>query len=172
MTLDLQPTLTGPRVSLRPARRSDLDPLHAAASDPLIWAQHPDSLRWQREVFEPLFDTLLASGGALVILDRSSGDIIGTSSFYDLDPADRSVSIGFTFLTRRYWGGSYNAEVKQLMIDHAFTDVDRVWFHVGPQNRRSQRAMEKIGARLSHEAERHIGGVTTRFLHYVIERPR
>lgn len=159
-------------MSLRPLRRSDLDPLHAAASDPLIWAQHPDSLRWRRDVFEGLFEKLLASGGALVILDRTSDRIIGSSSFYDLEPTDRSVAIGYTFLAREYWGGSYNAEVKQLMLDHAFTAVDRVWFHVGPQNRRSQRAMEKIGARLSHEAERHIGGVTTNFFHYVIEAPR
>lgn len=159
-------------MSLRPLRRSDLDPLHATASDPLIWAQHPDSLRWRRDVFEGLFEKLLASGGALVIVDRASGYLIGSSSFYDLDPADHSVAIGYTFLAREYWGGSYNAEVKQLMLDHAFAVVDRVWFHVGPQNLRSQRAMEKIGARLSHEAERHIGGVTMNFFHYVIEARR
>jgi RimJ/RimL family protein N-acetyltransferase len=80
------------------------------------------------------------------------------------------VVIGYTFLARRVWGGRYNAELKQLMVDHAFRFVERVWFHVGNCNRRSQLAMTKIGAVLSHEAVRESGGVTTSFLHYVIER--
>lgn len=157
-------------MSLRPLGRSDRDDLHHAASDPLIWEQHPDSLRWRRDVFDRLFDNLLASGGALVILDRANGRVIGTSSYYDLDPPGRSVAIGFTFLMRAYWGGQYNAELKRLMLEHAFTAVDRVWFHVGPNNRRSQLAMEKIGARFDHQSEREIGGVRQSFFHYLIER--
>lgn len=168
--MNLQPELIGERVMLRPLRSDDLEPLYAAAADPLIWQQHPDSSRWQRDVFEKLFARLLASQGALVIIDRASGQIIGSSSYYDLDPSDDSVSIGFTFLARAYWGGLYNAEVKRLMLQHAFATVSRVWFHVGTRNLRSQRAMEKVGARLSHEAEREVGGVTARFFHYLIEK--
>lgn len=171
MTLDLQPTLIGSLVSLRPLGRSDRDALHLAASDPLIWEQHPDPLRWRRDVFDRLFDKLLDSGGALVILDRADGRVIGTSSYYDLNPVDRSIAIGFTFLMRTYWGGKFNTEVKRLMLDHAFSVVDRVWFHVGPENRRSQLAMEKVGATFIRQGEREIGGVRQSFFHYLIERP-
>ena len=56
------------------------------------------------------------------------------------------VEIGWTFLARAYWGGRYNGEMKRLMLEHAFRSVDRVIFIIGPENRRSQRAVEKIGA--------------------------
>jgi RimJ/RimL family protein N-acetyltransferase len=142
---DLQPTLTGERLQLRPLRPDDWDALYAAASDPLIWTQHPESDRYQPDVFRRYFDSGLASGGAFVVVDRRTGTIIGSSRYHDYDEARREVEIGWTFLTRDYWGGSYNREMKTLMLDHAFRFVDRVSFNVGVTNLRSQRAMEKIG---------------------------
>ena len=56
------------------------------------------------------------------------------------------VEIGWTFLARSHWGGLYNGEMKRLMIRHAFRFVESVVFLIGPQNLRSQRAVEKIGA--------------------------
>src|SRR4029077_16908153 len=50
MDFDLQPTLTGKLVQLRPLRPQDFDALFSSASDPKIWEQHPDSDRYQREV--------------------------------------------------------------------------------------------------------------------------
>ncbi|MGA1423587.1 MAG: GNAT family N-acetyltransferase [Steroidobacteraceae bacterium] len=170
MKFDLQPNLTGSLVSLRPLRRSDRAALFAVASDPLIWEQHPEPNRWQQPVFDKLFERLMDSGGALLVCDAQSGEAIGSSSYYAWNPEANDIVIGYTFLSRRVWGGRYNGELKQLMADHAFRFVDRVWFHVGTSNRRSQIAMQKVGARLSHEAVRESGGVLTSFLHYVIER--
>jgi hypothetical protein len=56
------------------------------------------------------------------------------------------IEIGWTFLARRYWGGRYNGEMKRLMLEHAFQTVDEVVFIIGPENHRSRRAVEKIGA--------------------------
>lgn len=170
MKFDLQPTLVGKLVSLRPLQPLDYEALYAVAADPLIWEQHPEPDRWQRAVFDRLFERLLDSAGALVIEDRASGEIIGSSSYYAWNPEANDVVIGYTFIARRVWGGRYNAELKFLMLQHAFRHVERVWFHVGTCNTRSQIAMTRIGARLSHEAVRESGGVTTEFLHYVIER--
>jgi Acetyltransferase (GNAT) domain len=72
-------------------------------------------------------------------------DRIGSSRFHGHDPEKREVEIGWTFLARSHWGGIYNKEMKQLMLRHAFRFVNRVIFLVGPQNFRSQRAVEKIG---------------------------
>ena len=145
MAFDLQPTLTGERLELRPLRPGDWDALYEAASDPLIWAQHPESDRYTREVFQRYFDGGLASGGAFVVIDRSQGRIIGSSRYAGYDEAASEIEIGWTFLERAYWGGSYNREMKELMLAHAFRFVGRVVFLVGPTNIRSQRAMEKIG---------------------------
>ncbi len=170
MKFDLQPKLSGDLVSLRPLGRSDREALFAVASDPLIWEQHPEPNRWQESVFDKLFERLMDSGGALLVSDIASGDVIGSSSYYAWNPEANDVVIGYTFLARRVWGGRYNAELKKLMVDHAFRFVDRAWFHVGTGNRRSQMAMTKIGAQLSHEAVRESGGVVTSFLHYFIDR--
>lgn len=164
----LQPVLEGPALRLRPLVPEDLDALYGAASDPLIWAQHPSPLRYQRPVFEQWFVDALASRGALIIEDRGSGQVIGSSRYYDWNEAGKEVAIGFTFLTRAYWGGPANAELKQLMLDHAFRFVPTVWFHVGTHNIRSQKAMEKIGAVFSHRGHKEISGSVHDYVFYKI----
>ena len=146
MPFDLQPTLTGELIQLRPLRADDFDALFRVASDPLIWEQHPERNRYQETTFRAFFADALASGGALVAVDRTTGDVIGSSRFHRYDPRGKVVEIGWTFLSRGYWGGQYNGEMKRLMLEHAFEWVDRVIFVIGPENRRSQRAVEKIGA--------------------------
>jgi N-acetylmuramic acid 6-phosphate etherase len=153
-----QPTLHGARLRLRPLRESDRDAMHAAASDPLIWEQHSARDRHARPAFDRYFDGRLASGGALAVEDRD-GALVGLSGYYDWNPADRSVVVGYTFLVRRLWGSGANAELKQLMLDHAFRWADAVWFHVSPGNLRSQRALEKLGARRDREESVPVDGV-------------
>jgi RimJ/RimL family protein N-acetyltransferase len=143
--LDRQPTLSGELITLRPLRAQDFDELFQVASDPLIWEQHPERHRYQEATFRAFFDEALNSGGALVATDRASGRIIGSSRYHGYDAASSVVEIGWSFLARAYWGGRYNAEMKRLMLEHAFRWVKRVIFIIGPDNRRSQRAVEKIG---------------------------
>jgi RimJ/RimL family protein N-acetyltransferase len=151
---DLQPTLKGNLIEVRPLKPEDFDALFKAAGDPLIWEQHPESDRYKREIFQRYFDGAIESRGALAVIERASGKMIGSSRYHNLNPAEREVEIGFTFLERAFWGGSYNGELKALMLDHAFRFVDRVVFVVGENNLRSQKAVEKIGARLLRKTER------------------
>jgi RimJ/RimL family protein N-acetyltransferase len=146
---DLQPTLRGELLELRPLTRDDFDALFVAASDPLIWEQHPESERYEREVFQRYFDSAIESGGAFAIIERSSDRIIGSSRYCNLNMREREIEVGWTFLERKFWGGRYNCELKALMLSHAFRFVDRVLFVVGEANIRSQKALEKIGARLA-----------------------
>lgn len=142
---DRQPHLAGQLVELRPLDAADFDALAAAASDPRIWDLHPDRDRHRLEVFRAFFDDQLASGGGLLVLDRESGEVIGTSRFHGYDPEASEIEIGWTFLVRRCWGGAYNGELKALMLAHAFRYVDNVVLLVRPANLRSRRAVEKIG---------------------------
>jgi RimJ/RimL family protein N-acetyltransferase len=135
-------------------RPDDFDALFAAASDPLIWEQHPESDRYERAVFQRYFDGAIESRGAFAIIERATGRIIGSSRYWNLKPDESEVEIGWTFLERAFWGGRYNAELKALMLDHAFRFVERVVFVVGENNLRSQRAVLKLGAELVGSEER------------------
>ncbi|MEM6825119.1 MAG: GNAT family N-acetyltransferase [Pseudomonadota bacterium] len=165
---DAGPTLAGPTLSLAPLIEGDIDALVAAASDRRIWAQHPSPDRYKAEVARPYFQGLLAGGGTLTA--RRAGGAVGVSRFYPAPDIQGSVSIGFTFLIRALWGGRANAEMKELMLGHAFEAVDTVWFHIGPDNIRSQKATEKIGATRAHEAEIDIGRGPVRMVCYALTR--
>lgn len=141
-----QPILKGSLLEVRPLRGDDFDSLYAAASDPLIWEQHPQRDRHEPDVFRAYFAEQLASCGALIVLDARTGEAIGLSRFHGYDEERSEVEIGWTFLARVYWGGVYNRELKDLMLSHAFRFVEHVVFLVDPQNMRSRRAVEKIGA--------------------------
>jgi RimJ/RimL family protein N-acetyltransferase len=143
---DPQPVLKGSLLELRPLRADDFDALYEAASDPLIWEQHPQRNRHELEVFRGYFADQLASGGALIVHDLKTGETIGLSRYHGYDAERSEVEIGWTFLVRRCWGGVYNRELKDLMLAHAFRFVDSVVFLVAPENTRSRRGVEKIGA--------------------------
>ena len=168
---DLQPHLVGDLVELRPLLPEDWEQLYAVASDPLIWEQHPASDRYKEDVFRKFFREALESQGALVVMDRKTHQIIGSSRYFGFDRENREIEIGWTFLARSHWGGRYNGEVKRLMIDHAFKFVDSVFFLVGPDNHRSRRALEKIGAMFSgkHESA-DVDGKTMDLVVYEISR--
>jgi RimJ/RimL family protein N-acetyltransferase len=146
MPFDTQPILTGRLLELRPLRAEDFDALYAVAADPLLWEQHPQSNRHERPVFEAFFAEAIASRGALAVGDVRDGRVIGSSRYFGHDEATGEIEIGWTFLARSHWGGTYNRELKDLMLRHAFRFVTRVLFLVGPNNHRSRRALEKIGA--------------------------
>ena len=146
MAFDLQPHLKGELIELRSLAPGDWDELFAVASDSLIWEQHPERDRYKENVFRIFFKDALESGGAFVIIDRKTQHIIGSTRFYGYDPEKSQIEIGWTFLARKYWGGRFNAEMKRLLLNHAFRFVESVVFFVGEDNVRSQKAMEKVGA--------------------------
>jgi N-acetyltransferase len=146
MPFELQPVLIGELVELRPLREEDFPTLFPVASDPLIWEQHPQPDRYTEPVFRQFFRGGMESGGAFIVVDREDGRVIGSSRFAEYDETKSEIEIGWTFLARSHWGGRHNREMKRLMLAHAFRFVRRVIFRVGPLNRRSQRALENIGA--------------------------
>ena len=170
--MNRQPTLEGERLLLRPLAEDDWDGLFAVASDPLVWEVHPAKDRWQEPVFRAFFADALAKGGALVVIDRASGAIVGSSRFQNHCEEDGgSVEIGWTFLARDYWGGSYNRELKRLMLAHALATAERVHFQVGDENLRSRKAMTKIGGVLDEWSEvRDMAGGPVRHVRFTIDR--
>jgi RimJ/RimL family protein N-acetyltransferase len=144
--INLQPTLENDFILLQPLQQNDFERLFAVASDPLIWEQHPNKDRYKREVFQTYFEGAMESKGALLLMDKLTGEVAGSSRFYDYNETENSLLIGYTFIARKYWGKAYNPAMKTLMINHAFQGVDKILFHIGANNTRSQIAIGRIGA--------------------------
>jgi RimJ/RimL family protein N-acetyltransferase len=150
---DLQPILSNELITARPLKEQDFEALYEVASDPLVWEQHPNKDRYKRDVFEIFFEGAMKSKGAFLVLENATGKVTGSSRFYDFNPENKIISIGYTFFGRGYWGTTYNRALKTLMLDHAFRFVDAVHFHIGAVNLRSQKAIEKLGAVKMDEKE-------------------
>ena len=98
MPFELQPILSGNLVELRPLKPDDWNEMFAVASDPLIWEQHPASDRYQEPVFREFFQGALECGGGFAILDKQSGQIIGSTRYFGYDENKSEIEIGWTFL--------------------------------------------------------------------------
>ena len=150
--MDRQPTLEGERLLLRPLRAEDWEALWTIAANRQLWAGHPAQDRWQEPVFRTFFADALVKCGALVVIEKRTARVIGSSRFQEYDRGrGGSVEIGWTFLARDCWGSGYNAEMKRLMLEHALQTVERAIFVVGEHNAISRRAMTKIGGTLTGE---------------------
>ena len=109
---NLQPTLRGERLMVRPVTGADWEGLFAAASDPYIWAVHPDADRYQEPVFRRFFDDALASGSAFVIVDTHSGNLIGSSRYHGYDPDARGSRDWLDFSGKRLLGRQFQPRVE------------------------------------------------------------
>ncbi|MFT3904294.1 MAG: GNAT family N-acetyltransferase [Niabella sp.] len=153
MNVDVQPILENEAVILYPLQDGDFEALYAVASDPEIWAQHPNKDRWKKEVFKIFFDGAIQSKGAFKVVEKTTGSIIGSTRFYDYDEQENSIFIGYTFYAVKCWGKGINRSVKTIMLDYVFQFVSKVYFHIGANNIRSQIAIGRIGAEKIAEQE-------------------
>ncbi|MGK6350964.1 GNAT family N-acetyltransferase [Parapedobacter sp. DT-150] len=141
------PQLENDRAILLPLQEADFDALYTIASDWKVWEQHPQSDRWKEGIFRVFFDGAMRSKGAFKIVDKDTGMVAGSTRFYHGGADQQDILIGYTFYATRYWGTGLNPAVKKLMLDYAFQFVRIVHLHVGATNYRSQKAVEKLGAR-------------------------
>ena len=171
MSFELQPDfLHDNLLKLIPLQASDFDKLFEIAADPLVWEQHPNPNRYKLVDFTNYFKGAIESKGAFLILDALTNEAVGCSRYYDYKEKDSSVLIGYTFIGIKFWGKGYNKALKKIMLDYAFQYVDKVYFHIGASNYRSQKSIEKIGAVKVDEFEVEYYGETSKLnFVYLIE---
>jgi RimJ/RimL family protein N-acetyltransferase len=171
MPFDRQPTLSDGLYTVRPLAEGDRDALAAVAADPAIWSSgYTHGRMVERAFFDGWFDRALATRSAFAFAEEASGDLIGSSRYYDVPTVPDDISIGFTFLARRLWGGAANGRLKALMLDHAFAEHETVWLHIAPTNIRSRKAAGKIGARYTHDEEIDLTGEPVLWSCYRLDR--
>jgi RimJ/RimL family protein N-acetyltransferase len=162
MKFSIQPVLENEQYQLIPLQQGDFESLYQVASDPEVWRQHPNKDRYRKEVFSTFFEGAMKSRGAFKITEKYSGEILGSTRFYDYDEENNSIFIGYTFYGTKSWGKGINPQVKKIMLQYIFQFVDTVYFHVGKDNMRSRTAMERLGAENRGEQEVAYFGEPTR----------
>lgn len=145
MNFSIQKPLENTQFKLIPLQEEDFESVYEVASNPKIWEQHPNKDRYQKEVFKNFFQGAMESKGAFKIIDKETNEVLGSTRFYGYNEEDNNISIGYTFYGTNSWGKGINQQIKTLMLNYIFQFVDKVHFHVGKVNIRSQKAMEKLG---------------------------
>jgi len=171
MEMNLQQPLETELVQLIPLQQGDFELLYHVASNPKVWQQHPNKDRWKEDIFRTFFEGAIESGGAYRIVDRSTGQTIGSSRYYDYDALDNSIKIGYTFYNPEYWGRGYNPSVKRKMLEYIFNYVSKVYFHIGAVNIRSQVSISRLGAvKVGEKAVEYFGEAPALNYIYCIEK--
>ncbi|QIW11113.1 GNAT family N-acetyltransferase [Francisella sp. LA112445] len=145
--MDFSKLLSYENICLRVMQNDDFDKLFKVASDPKIWYQHDDRLRYKREVFKKFFDSGINNPQNCYLIYYKD-ELVGSTRYYEYDSVTLSIKIGYTFYAKKYWGTELNKNVKKLMLSYAFNFVETVFFDVWVENFRSQKAVEKLGASL------------------------
>lgn len=142
-------------LKLKLLEKEDFEGLFQVASDPEIWAQHPDHLRYTLDGFKNFFQGAFAENvAAFLIVHEACGEIMGSSRFYRIDPKAESAFLGYTFLARKWWGGYWNSCLKLNMLERAFQELETIYLEASSGNIRSVSALKKLGAQeISHPLE-------------------
>ncbi len=166
------PELRGQLIRLRPIANEDAAGYLAAAGtgtdaeEVFRWVTTPGSAATgaprtledaQADVHSALAARARGERFAYAQIDAGTGEFAGSSSYYDVVPALRTIAIGHTWLGRRWWRTGHNTESKLLMLTHAFDTLGaaRVVWHTDIYNERSQAAIARLGATREGELRKH-----------------
>lgn len=157
MTTDKKPwipyptVLQGITIDLVPLEEHHLDELYLASADKELWKQVPSDCS-DRDTFFAVYRVALEARDKgtkypFVIVDKQTRKLIGSTRFFELYEADKKLEIGWTWITRDYWGSVVNLECKLLLLTYCFEvlKTNRVQLKTKDDNLRSRKAIEKIG---------------------------
>ncbi|MDN2708233.1 GNAT family protein [Janthinobacterium sp. SUN118] len=141
--------------------------LRAAAMDGELWNLRVTSVPEPDQVDQYIFKAIEMRPArfAFAVIDVTSGDVIGTTSYHDVVPAIGRLEIGYTWYAKRCQRSHVNTTCKLLLLAHAFETLDcaLVGLRTDNFNHASQTAIERLGAKkdgvLRHHALRRDGTV-------------
>jgi len=172
--MDISPlTLHGNAVTLAPLSLTQLDALCEVGLDPGLWKITMTLIR-SRDEMKAYIETALTwyeqrTALPFAIIDKKSGNIVGSTRFANIDHANRRAEIGWTWIARPWQRSALNTEAKYLLLTHAFERMGciRVEFKTDSINEQSRRALVRIGAREEGIMRNHMITPTGRIRHSV-----
>jgi RimJ/RimL family protein N-acetyltransferase len=147
---DQHPVLSGEHVRLEPLGIEHAEGLHAAGRDPSVWTWLSEHQPADLSATHKQVEAILGKPGrmAWAQIDIGTGRVAGTTSYYQLDPRHRNLLIGSTWIGADWQRTRLNTEAKLLLLRRAFDELraNRAGWETDIENRRSQRAIERLGA--------------------------
>ncbi|KUY19784.1 Putative ribosomal N-acetyltransferase YdaF [Elizabethkingia miricola] len=143
--------LQGTNINLVPLEEKHLEELYTAAADKELWSLIPTDCS-ERDTFYKTYEFAISERTAgnqypFVIIHKDTNKIIGSTRLFEIYPADKKLEIGWTWITKDYWGTTINLECKLLLLTYCFETLktNRVQLKTKDTNFRSRKAIEKIG---------------------------
>ncbi|NMO03483.1 GNAT family N-acetyltransferase [Gordonia sp. TBRC 11910] len=143
------PTLSTGAVTLRPLMIDDAEAIGSLIGDPEVFRWSPGIPHDTASALTYIEAAQAADRReAFAVVDDATGAVVGSTSFYDIDPVNLSAAIGYTFYTDAAQGTVVNPSSKYLLLHHAFETCAavRVVWHTHENNARSRAAISKLGA--------------------------
>ncbi|EMS31963.1 GCN5-related N-acetyltransferase [Mariniradius saccharolyticus AK6] len=146
--LDFNIQLEDDKVVLRPLSREDIGELEELASDPDLWRYYTHDLSQREELEAWCLPAFLSERLQFVVVDKTSGKIIGSSALGNFSPRDGRIEIGWTWLGKSYQGHGFNQSMKKLMLTYCFESLglERVEFKTDVLNMAARKALRNINA--------------------------
>ncbi|UVM29351.1 GNAT family N-acetyltransferase [Pseudomonas sp. B21-021] len=148
----MQTTLQGQGIILRPLQYTDADALLHAAADGELWnltvTVVPSATTVDAYLKKPLDGREAGTVMPFVIVLKETGEVIGSTRFWKIDPLNRKLEIGSSWISARFQKTFVNTEAKYLMLRHAFEVLDcvRVQFTTDENNQKSRNAILRLSA--------------------------
>lgn len=168
--MNIEPvTLEGKVVRLEPMSSEHLDGLWEAGSDETLWRLIPTNIAsiddMRRYVETAFADRDRGVALPFVTVDRSTGKVVGSTRFGNIDTANLRCEIGWTWITPAFQRTAVNTEAKLLMLTHAFETWKciRVELKTDALNERSRNAIKRLGATEEGTFRKHMICDTGRF---------
>ncbi|MGE7836145.1 GNAT family N-acetyltransferase [Viridibacillus arvi] len=145
--------LLGEHVLLVPLKDSHLEGLYLAGQFQEIWTYTSAKIRsiedMKQYIKQALYEKINGTQNPFIIIEKKTNQIIGSTRFLDIDCQQKRLEIGFTWLTPTKWRTPINTECKYLLLKFAFEQlsVNRVQIKTDHENKRSQAAIERLGAK-------------------------
>lgn len=153
--------LENSRVRLRPLETTDFEALKAVAFDSDLWeftlTRADDALSLAAYLAQAVQARQAGQRYPFAIVDRASGKLAGSTSYYNIVPDDQRLSIGYTWVGTGYQRTGLNRAAKHLLLSHAFETLhcERVELETDSRNLKSQQAMRRMGATEEGTLRRH-----------------
>lgn len=153
--------LLGQYVALEPLQTEHVDELNRAAADGELWNLHfttvPNAEAMPKMVAKALANRKAGTEFPFVVRRLSDNQIVGTTRYYFIEPEHRNLSIGYTWYAKSAQRTATNTECKLLLLTHAFEQLGciGVQWHTDGENKRSQAAIERLGAKFEGVLRNH-----------------